>query len=95
MTTTNSTVSTAAFLKTPLLYLNDAAAGQRAVFVGGGVGRAVLISEARFRELEKAAESAARKEAYYKEMEFGLAQVRAGYGIVKTLDELKAMEDED
>ena len=46
----------------------------------------VIISEERFNELEKAERNA----AYLGKLE-SLEQVRAGLGIVKTMDELEAM----
>lgn len=48
----------------------------------------VLISAERYSELEKAERNA----AYLGKLERGLSQVRAGLGIVKTLEELEAME---
>ena len=50
----------------------------------------VIISAERYNELEKAERNA----AYLRKLERGLAQVRAGQGIVKTMDELEAMEDD-
>ena len=50
----------------------------------------VIISAERYNELEKAERNA----AYLQKLERGLAQVRAGQGIVKTMDELEAMEDD-
>lgn len=47
----------------------------------------VIISAERFNELEKAAHNA----NYLTKLERGLAQVHAGLGIVKTIDELEAM----
>ena len=46
-----------------------------------------IISEERFNELEKAERNA----AYLGKLERGLEQVRAGFGIVKTMEELEAM----
>ena len=46
----------------------------------------VIISEERFNELEKAERNA----AYLGKLERGL-EVRAGFGIVKTMEELEAM----
>ena len=46
----------------------------------------VIISEERFNELEKAERNA----AYLGKLERGLEQVRAGFGIVKTMEELEA-----
>lgn len=48
----------------------------------------VLISAERYSELEKAERNA----AYLGKLERGLAQVRAGLGVVKTMEELEAME---
>lgn len=48
----------------------------------------VIISAERYNELEKAERNA----VYLKKMERGLVQVRAGQGIVKTMEELEAME---
>ena len=45
----------------------------------------VIISAERYNELEKAARNA----AFLGKLERGLAQVRAGQGIVKTMDELE------
>lgn len=47
----------------------------------------VLISAERYSELEKAERNA----AYLGKLERGLTQVRAGLGIVKTMEELEAM----
>lgn len=47
----------------------------------------VIISMERYNELEKAE----RNSAFLRKLERGLAQVHAGYGIVKTLDELESM----
>ena len=33
------------------------------------------------------------KEEFYEKIEQGMKQVRAGYGVVKSMDELKALED--
>ena len=50
----------------------------------------VIISEDRFNELEKAERNA----AYLGKLERGLEQVRAGLGIVKTMEELEAMAED-
>ncbi len=50
----------------------------------------VIISAERYNELEKAERNA----AYLKKLERGLAQVHAGHGIVKTMEELEAMEED-
>lgn len=50
----------------------------------------VIISAERYNELEKAE----RNTAYLGKLERGLAQVRAGQGIVKTMDELEAMAED-
>ena len=50
----------------------------------------VIISAERYNELEKAERNA----AYLKKLERGIAQVQAGQGIVKTMDELVAMEED-
>lgn len=47
----------------------------------------VIISQERYNELEKAERNA----AYLGKLNRGLEQVRAGFGIVKTMDELEAM----
>ena len=47
----------------------------------------VVISEEHFNE----SETAERNSAYLKKLEQGLEQVRAGYGITKTIEELEAM----
>ena len=52
-----------------------------------GETNVVIISEERFNELEKAERNA----AYLGKLERGLEQVRAGFGIVKTMEELEAM----
>ena len=49
----------------------------------------VIISMDRYHEMEKAERNA----AYVEKLERGLAQVRAGLGISKTLAELEAMVD--
>ena len=48
----------------------------------------VIISAERYSELEK------RNAAFLGKLERGLAQVRAGQGIVKTMDELEAMAED-
>lgn len=50
----------------------------------------VIISAERYSELEKAERNA----AYLSKLERGLNQVRAGLGVVKTMEELEAMEDD-
>ena len=50
----------------------------------------VIISAERYNELEKAERNA----EYFGKLERGLAQVRAGQGIVKTMEELEAMEED-
>ena len=50
----------------------------------------VLISAERYNELEKAERNA----AFLGKLERGLAQVRAGQGIVKSIDELEAMAED-
>jgi antitoxin YefM len=50
----------------------------------------VIISAERYNELEKAERNA----AYLSKLERGLSQVRAGQGIVKTMDELEAMAED-
>ncbi len=50
----------------------------------------VIISAERYSELEKAERNA----AYLRKLERGLAQVYAGQGIVKTMEELEAMEED-
>ncbi len=47
----------------------------------------VIISEERFNELEKAERNA----AYLEKLERGLEQVHAGFGVMKTMEELEAM----
>lgn len=47
----------------------------------------VIISAERYNEMEKAE----RNSMYLRKLDRGLAQVRAGHGIVKSLDELEAM----
>ena len=50
----------------------------------------VIISAERYNELERAERNA----VYLKKLERGLAQVHAGHGIVKTMEELEAMEED-
>ena len=50
----------------------------------------VIISAERYNKLEKAERNA----AYLNKLERGLTQVRAGHGIVKTIEELEAMEED-
>ena len=50
----------------------------------------VIISAERYSELEKAERNA----AYLGKLERGLAQVRAGHGVVKTMEELEAMAED-
>ena len=51
----------------------------------------VIISADRYSKLEKAERNA----AYLRKLDRGLAQVREGYGVVKTMDELEAMADNE
>lgn len=50
----------------------------------------VLISERRYNELEKAE----RNSEYLRKLDRGIAQVRAGQGIVKTMEELEALAED-
>lgn len=50
----------------------------------------VIISAERYNELEKAERNA----IYLSKLERGLSQVRAGLGVVKTMEELEAMEED-
>lgn len=50
----------------------------------------VIISAERYSALEKAERNA----AYLGKLERGLAQVRAGHGVVKTMEELEAMAED-
>lgn len=50
----------------------------------------VMISAERYNELEKAERNA----AYLSKLERGINQVRAGLGVVKTMEELEAMEED-
>jgi antitoxin YefM len=50
----------------------------------------VMISAERYNELEKAERNA----FYLSKLERGLAQVKAGQGIVKTMDELEVMSED-
>ncbi len=51
----------------------------------------VIISAERYNEMLKAEHNA----AYLSKLDRGLAQVHAGQGIVKSLEELEAMEGDD
>lgn len=50
----------------------------------------VFLNEQRYNELEKGERNA----AYLEKLERGLDQIRAGHGIVKTMEELEAMAEE-
>ena len=50
----------------------------------------VFLSEQRYNELEKSERNA----AYLEKLERGLDQIHAGYGIVKTMEELEAMAED-
>ena len=50
----------------------------------------VIISEKRYSELEKAERNA----EYLRKLDRGLAQVHAGQGIVRTMEELEAMAED-
>lgn len=50
----------------------------------------VILSAERYNELEKAERNA----AYLAKLERGLAQVRAGQGIVKSMEELEALAED-
>lgn len=50
----------------------------------------VIISQERYNELEKAARNA----AYLSKLERGIEQIRAGFGITKTMDELETMAND-
>ena len=69
-------------------YLNDAIYNRQVIFVENGQDQAVLMSEKRYRELEKAERNA----EYLRKIEKGWEDIRAGNVIVKTLDELKAAQ---
>ena len=71
-------------------YLNNAIHDQQVIFVGNGRESAVLLSAARYHELERAEQNA----AYLRKIEQGWEDIRAGKGIVKTMEELRAMERE-
>ena len=63
--------------------------GAETVIVTRKAGKnVVIISAERYHELEKAERNA----AYIRKLDRGIAQVRAGHGITKTMDELEAME---
>ena len=51
----------------------------------------VIISEERYREMEKAESNS----MYLRKLDRGLAQVRAGHGIVKSMAELEAMAQDE
>lgn len=51
----------------------------------------VIISAKRYSELEKAERNA----EYLRKLDRGLAQVHAGQGIVRTMEELEAMAEDD
>ncbi len=51
----------------------------------------VIISAERYNQLEKAERNA----EYLRKLDRGLAQVHAGQGIVKTMEELEAMAEDD
>ena len=70
-------------------YCNKATDEAETVVVTRGFRKnVVIISESRYEALRKAERNA----AYLRKLESGLAQVHAGEGIVKTMDELEAME---
>ena len=51
----------------------------------------VIISEERYSEMEKAE----RNSMYLRKLDRGLAQVRAGHGIVKSMAELEALAQDE
>lgn len=48
----------------------------------------VIVSEERYNEMEKAE----RNSVYLRKLDRGIAQVRAGYGVMKSMAELEEME---
>ena len=83
-------VSTVNFNRNPGEYLQDAMSNRNISLATNGHGSAVALSEKGFRELEKAERNA----AYLRKIEKGWEDLRAGKGIVKTFDELKAIGQE-
>ncbi len=68
---------------------DKAASGAEPVIVTRPSGKnVVLVSAERYRHLEKAERNA----DYLKKIDRGFAQVRAGYGIVKSMEELEGLE---
>lgn len=51
----------------------------------------VIISGERYNELEKAERNA----NFFRKLDRGLSQVHAGQGIVRSMEQLEAMEDEE
>ena len=81
-------VSTTTFRQNLPEYLNNAIRHREVIFVESGQDYAVVLSEARYRELEKAERNA----AYLHKIEQGWEDIHTGNVIVKTLDELKAAQ---
>ena len=83
-------VSTGNFRENLMDYLNAAEDG-KVIHVANGNRYVVILSEKRFRQLEKAEQNA----AYLKKIEDGFAELNAGGGVSRTLAELEAMAEDD
>ena len=84
-------VSTVNFRENFSKYMDDVSNHQQTYIVGAGAECAVFLSEKRFRELEKAERNA----AYLQRLDESFEQLRAGNVVVKTMDELRALEADE
>ena len=83
-------------------YLREAVRGRSVIKVNTDDGDVILMSMHDYEALMKHAgmselkndELFYTKEEFYRKIDRGLEQIHAGLGIVKTLDELRAMEAE-
>ena len=85
-----TTVSRDVFVRNPLSCLMDAVRGQGAIRVQTADGDAVVLSANRYRELEKAERNA----AYLHRLDESFEQLKRGEVVIKTMDELRAMESD-
>ena len=84
-------VSTMNFCQHFTQYMDDVSNKQQIFVVGNGTDCAVFMSEKRFRELEKAERNA----AYLRRLDESFEQLKTGNVVVKTIDELSAMEADE
>ena len=84
-------VSTVNFRENFAKYMDDVSNHQQTYLIGSGAECAVFLSERRFRELEKAERNA----AYLRRLDESFEQLKTGHVVIKTMDELRAMEADE